>query len=48
MSAIGDAGIGGDTAQFEITLFPGDYFVDGRGSDDAHAFFEPLHISPRE
>jgi hypothetical protein len=40
MSAIGNAGIGGDPAQFEKAMILGDDFVDGRRSDDANAFFE--------
>ena len=40
MSAVGDAGIGGDPAQLEETMILSDDFVDGRRSDDANAFFE--------
>ena len=40
MSAVGDAGIGVDTAQFEKVMILGDDFIDDRRSDDANAFFE--------
>ena len=43
MSAVGDAGIGGDPTQFEKAMILGDDFVDGRRSDDANAFFEQVH-----
>ena len=43
MPSIGDAGIRGDTAQLEITMIPGDNFVDGRRSHDTYAFFESVH-----
>ena len=43
MSAVGDAGIGGDPAQLEEAMILSDDFVDGRRSDDANAFFEKAH-----
>ena len=43
MPAVGDAGIGGNPAQLEKAILLGDDFVNGRRSDDANAFIEPVH-----